>query len=151
MEFIKLYDDVPTYPKTHDGDAGMDLPCYTVDVSYKASNPTLVEEFIIHTGIAVAIPQGYVGLLLPRSSTNRNVRMVNNVGIIDNGYRGELRARFVFTKDTTKTEAKSFFLTVEKKKFLQLVVVPFFDITPQLVSKLPETSRGDRGFGSTGV
>jgi len=80
------------------------------------------------------------------------MRMINNVGIIDSGYRGEIRARFQFLEPTTENEAQSYFkFEIIGYRVLQLVIVPYFDITlTEEVSELDNSDRQDGGFGSTG-
>ena len=152
MKYKKLSKDVIIHPKKRSSDAGTDLAGHSVDVIRSANNPNIIEEFIINTAIAVEIPQGYFGMLVPRSSTNRKMRMINNVGIIDSGYRGEIRARFQFLEPTTEIEAQSYFkFEIIGYRVLQLVIVPYFDITlTEEVSELDNSDRQDGGFGSTG-
>jgi dUTP pyrophosphatase len=124
----------------HDGDAGYDL--------HAAEAITLApgERASVGTGVAVAIPDGQAGLVLPRSglAARNGISVVNSPGLIDSGYRGELR---VLLLNTDRADA----FTVEPgDRIAQLVIVAV--ATPQLeeVAELDETTRGVGGFGSTG-
>jgi dUTP diphosphatase len=126
--------------QAHDGDAGYDL--------HAAEALTLApgERASVGTGVAVAIPDGQAGLVLPRSglAARNGISVVNSPGLIDSGYRGELR---VLLLNTDRADA----FTVEPgDRIAQLVVVAV--ATPQLeeVAELDETTRGAGGFGSTG-
>jgi dUTP pyrophosphatase len=127
--------------QAHDGDAGYDL--------HAAEAVTLApgERASVGTGIAVAIPAGQAGLVVPRSglAARHGISVVNAPGLIDSGYRGELR---VLLLNTDRTEA---FAVGAGDRIAQLVLV---DVgTPELeeVDELDETARGAGGFGSTGV
>jgi len=128
--------------RTHPGDAGADL---YVDRFGLVSIPERKRSFqIIHTGIAVAIPEGYVGLLFPRSSINKkDVRLSNAVGVIDSGYRGEIIAVFDMTGRGTDYYVKG-------ERCCQLLIVPVELATFEEVNELPPSDRGEGGFGSTG-
>ena len=97
---------------------------------------------VYHTDIAVEIPEGYVGLLCMKSSVaNRSITLVNSVGIIDSGYRGELMAKFKVTTDSVPT------IYSVGEAFAQLLVVPCGILEPVFVEELSETDRGTKGFG----
>ena len=102
-------------------------------------------KYLFPTGIAVEIPEGYVGLVFARSgiATKRQLAPANCVGVIDSDYRGELR---VFLQNNgTETQ------TVENgERIAQLVLLPYLPIEFDEVADLPETARGEGGFGSTG-
>jgi dUTP pyrophosphatase len=113
------------YPlkRATDGSAGLDLYC-----SY--TEQPLGGPLVVHTDICVAIPEGHVGLLLPRSSLpQRGWQLANTVGVIDSDYRGEVLVKLVPTI---------------------LVIVPVLQAVIVEVDKLDETERGSGGFGSTG-
>ena len=134
VRFKKLYEDavVPSYAKP--GDAGLDLT---------ANNMTREENFIEYgTGIAVEIPEGYVGLVFPRSSVSKkeNFYLKNSVGVIDSGYRGEIKLRF--------NQSDSHYQAGEKVG--QLLILPYPTIQLEEVEELSSTDRGQGGFGSTG-
>lgn len=102
---------------------------------------------MIPTGIAVAIPPGHAGLVLPRSglASKRGLTVVNAPGLIDSGYRGEI---IVAVVNLDRAEA----VTIGRgDRVAQLVIVAVPDVAPVWVSALPDSTRGGDGFGSTGV
>lgn len=124
---------IPRYAKI--GDAGMDLTATEVN-----STPQYIE---YKTGLAVQIPEGYVGLLFPRSSiTKTDLMMKNSVGVIDSGYRGEVSARFIGLADGEIYKVGD--------RVAQLVIAPVATVVVEEVASLEESSRGNGGFGSTG-
>ena len=129
---------IPRY--AHPGDAGMDLHAYdgaTIEPHQRVLMPT---------GISVAIPDGYAGLVLPRSGNaiRHGLSLPNTPGLIDSGYRGELMVALV-NLDAAET------VCIEPgDRIAQLVLVPVVSATPVLVGSLDETSRGEGGFGSSG-
>ena len=99
--------------------------------------------YFVHTGIAVEIPKGYVGLLFPRSSVYKTgLELANSVGVIDSGYRGEIRAVFRASSDSACPYK-------EGDKCCQLVILKLPDVDMQFVTKLSTSDRGEKGFGST--
>ena len=100
---------------------------------------------MIPTGVAVAIPDGHVGLVAPRSglATRHGIGVVNAPGIVDSGYRGELQVVMVNHGSEVVTLARG-------DRIAQLVVVPFATPSFDLVDELPGSSRGSDGFGSSG-
>ena len=140
LGFIRLHDGARTPTRAHDGDAGLDL--------YAAEDATIGpgERLDVGTGIAVEIPPGHAGLVLPRSglAMRRGIALVNAPGLIDAGYRGELR---VLLLNTDRTEP----FTVEPgDRIAQLVLVRVETEELEEVAELDETARGVGGFGSTG-
>jgi dUTP pyrophosphatase len=126
--------------QAHEGDAGYDLRA--------AETATIApgERVSVGTGIAVAIPEGQAGLVLPRSglAARHGISLVNAPGLIDSGYRGELR---VLLLNTDRSEP----FTVEPgDRIAQLVLVRVETEELEEVAELDETARGVRGFGSTG-
>lgn len=101
---------------------------------------------MVATGVAVAIPEGHAGLVLPRSglAAKHGVALVNAPGLIDPGYRGELR---VLLLNTDRTEP---FEIEPGERIAQLLLVPFAPAEPLEVAELDETRRGLAGFGSSG-
>lgn len=133
---------IPSYAKP--GDAGMDLTAVTY--KYDAENHC----HIYGTQLAFEIPEGYVGLVFPRSSNRKTeCYMANHVGIIDSGYRGEVivsfknRDNLLYTMD----DAAPYQL---KDRIAQIIIMPYPIIELELVDKLSETERGEGGHGSTG-
>ena len=124
---------IPSYAKQ--GDAGLDL----VAIS-KVQHENLVE---YGTGLAIEIPEGYVGLIFPRSSIkNYDLSLTNCVGVVDSGYRGEIKAFFRTHGDTTHYNVM--------EKIAQMVIVPYPQIKLVEVAELSESERGTGGYGSSG-
>lgn len=143
VRFKKLHPDAvtPTYAK--DGDAGLDLTAITV-------TENLGVPYIEYgTGIAVEIPNGYVGLIFPRSSVSKleNFYLKNSVGVIDSGYRGEIKLRF----HKEKSELYPSERYEVGDKIGQLIILPYPTIYLEEVEELSNTERGEGGFGSTGI
>jgi dUTP pyrophosphatase len=130
---------IPTYAK--EGDAGMDL----VATSVISETPTQITYGL---GIALEIPEGFVGLVFPRSSIRKTrLQLSNSVGVIDSGYRGELQATFnkiITTIENQKNDYKV------GDRVCQIMIIPHPPIEMLEVNELSDTERGDGGFGSTG-
>jgi dUTP pyrophosphatase len=124
----------------HPGDAGLDLRA-AVGVTVKPG-----ERAMVPTGVAVAIPEGHAGLVLPRSglASKRGLTLANAPGLIDAGYRGELRVLLL------NTDREQPFRVEPGDRIAQLVVVRVETGAPEEVTQLDETARGTAGFGSTG-
>jgi dUTP pyrophosphatase len=127
--------------RANDGDAGLDL---------HAAEPALLgpgERASIGTGIAVEIPDGHAGLVLPRSglALRHGISMVNAPGLIDSGYRGELRVLLL------NTDREAGFEIEPGARIAQLLNMPFATLEPVEVAELASSDRGERGFGSSGV
>jgi dUTP pyrophosphatase len=130
---------IPSYAKS--GDAGMDL--IATEIINETSN-----QITYGTGLSLEIPEGFVGLVFPRSSIRKTrLQLSNSVGVIDSGYRGELQA--TFNKITTTIENQKNDYKVGDRIF-QLMVIPHPHVDFIEVNELSETERGDGGFGSTG-
>lgn len=140
LEVTRLRDDARIPTRAHDGDAGLDL--YAAEPARLGPG----ERASVGTGIAVAIPAGQAGLVVPRSglAARHGISVVNAPGLIDSGYRGELR---VLLLNADRTEA---FEVAPGDRIAQLLVTPFADAEPTEVTSLDETSRGLAGFGSSG-
>jgi dUTP pyrophosphatase len=127
---------IPTYAK--DGDAGMDLVATEI-----TSNTTFDVSY--GTGISLEIPEGFVGLVFPRSSIRKyDLTLSNSVGVIDSGYRGEIQATF---KKTNGLDSLSYKVG---DRIAQIMIIPYPLIDFQEVEYLSNTQRGEGGFGSTG-
>jgi dUTP pyrophosphatase len=142
---------MPIYAKP--GDAGMDL----VAISKKVDSDGNV---VYGTGIAMEIPEGYVGLIFPRSSNAKKDLLLSNcVGVIDSGYRGEITAKFkpsMSVHNPFKAWWQIFVRNLSKEyevgdKIAQIIIMPYPQIEFELCDKLSETERGDGGYGSTGA
>lgn len=131
---------IPTYAKP--GDAGMDLTA--ISVAFDASN----DNYIYHTGIAIEIPEGYVGLIFPRSSNRKtNAYMTNHVGVIDSGYRGEIMLTYK-NRSGINTYADKPYSAGDRVG--QIIIMPYPQIYFVEVTELSKTERGTGGHGSTG-
>jgi dUTP pyrophosphatase len=139
VAFRKLREDAVVPTRAYDGDAGLDL----------ASCERIVlepgEREMVGTGLAVAIPEGYAGFVQPRSglAARHGITIVNTPGLVDSGYRGEIRIVLL------NTDARDPFVVEPGMRVAQLVVVPVASVEPLEVEELPESERGVRGFGST--
>ena len=138
-KFKRLDSQVEKPTRAHIGDAAVDLQC-RVAVTLEPGERTSVP-----TGIAVAIPKGFAGLVLPRSGHARRsgIGVVNGPGLIDSGYRGEVSVLLINHGDETVTFETG-------SRIAQLAVVPVSEVEWVEVEDLEETARGDGGFGSTG-
>lgn len=139
IKFKKLV-DIATMPcKAHKSDAGFDLTA--TSKSYDAFN------IVYGTGIAVEIPTGYVGLVFPRSSVaKKELLLSNSVGVIDNGYRGEIMLKFKPSKGTYDVA-----MYRVGERIGQLVIMPIPDVEFVESDTLANSERGDGGYGSTGI
>ena len=134
---------IPSYAKP--GDAGLDLTAVSYD--YKED----IDCHVYGTGIAVEIPEGYVGLVYPRSSNRKtNAYMTNHVGVIDSGYRGEIMVSFKLRDRDVKAIPQIFKPYEVGDKIAQLIIVPYPKIEFKVVDELSTTERGEGGHGSTG-
>ena len=128
---------IPRYAKS--GDAGMDL---TVTSAERAPDNTI--KWIVKFGIAMEIPEGYVGLIFPRSSIHKtHCRLSNCVGVIDSGYRGEISAVF-------DVPHPSLNVYEEGDRAAQIIIMPYPQVEFEEVEELSSTERGSGGYGSTG-
>ena len=127
--------------RAHEGDAGLDL---------RASEPAVIgagERAQVGTGVAVEIPPGHAGLVLPRSglALRHGIALVNAPGLIDAGYRGEIRVLLL------NTDREHAFELEPGDRIAQLLVVPFATLVPVEAPDLGDSERGAGGFGSSGV
>ena len=125
----------------HPGDAGLDLRA-AIDATVKPG-----ERVMVPTGVAVAIPDGHAGLVLPRSglAAARGLTLSNSPGLIDAGYRGEVICSVVNLDRGEAVEIRA------GDRIAQLVVIATPSIVPSWADDLPQSGRGEGGFGSTGV
>lgn len=141
VKFKKLHEDakIPSY--AHDTDAGLDLTAVSFTQEFDKSNKLVL---VYHTGLAVEIPEGYVGLIFMRSSvSNKSISLTNAVAVIDSGYRGELLLKYKITTDSLPT------IYQPGEKIGQLIIIPYPKINPIEVEELSGSDRNEGGFGST--
>ena len=138
---VRLDPDLPLPSYAHPGDAGADLQT-TVDVTLAPG-----ERALVPTGISIALPDGYVALVHPRSglAARHGLSIVNTPGTVDSGYRGEIKVLLI-NHDPVETVTLS-----RGDRIAQLVVQRFERARFVDVGVLPETSRGAGGYGSTGT
>lgn len=152
---------IPTYAK--DGDAGMDLTATSLSFDDYGN-------YVYGTGIAVEIPKGYVGLVFPRSSNAKtNLYLTNSVGVIDSGYRGEIKFKYKCAHNVSSYLLFLWQKYILKRKSInvavhtlgisphnvgdrigQLIIMPYPSIEFEEVEELSETERGGGSYGSTG-
>ena len=126
----RLREDAVLPERAYSGDAGLDLAG---------------DRAVVGTGLAVAIPDGYAGFVQPRSglAARHGLTVVNAPGLIDSGYRGEIRVVLL------NTDAAETFVVEPGMRIAQLVVLPLPELELVEVEELPESERGVRGFGSS--
>ena len=140
LQFKRLDPTVPLPERAHPGDAGLDLRS-NVDVVVDPG-----ERAMVPTGVAVAIPDGYAGLVLPRSGLagRHGLTLANSPGLIDSGYRGELACALVNLDPHEPVKI------ARGDRIAQLVIVPVAAVEPVWADGLSPSERGVGGFGSTG-
>ena len=136
----RLDPGLPLPERAHSGDAGFDLRS-AIDVGIRPG-----ERAVVPTGVAVAIPEGFAGLVQPRSglAARHGLGIVNSPGLIDSGYRGEVKV-IVINLDPSEP-----IKIARGDKIAQLVVYPVPHLVIREVPALPATERGEGGFGSSG-
>jgi dUTP pyrophosphatase len=135
----RLHDGATLPTRAYAGDAGLDL---------SASERVELgpgERAVVGTGLTVAIPGGHAGFVQPRSglAARHGIAVLNSPGLVDAGYRGELR---VVLLNTDRNER---FVVEPGMRIAQLVVVPLASLQPREVAELPDSERGEKGFGSS--
>jgi dUTP pyrophosphatase len=141
LPVARLRDEAVLPAQAYDGDAGLDLAaCERVELGPG-------ERAVVGTGVAVAIPGGHAGLVVPRSglAARHGLTIVNSPGLIDSGYRGELKVILL------NTDAREPFVVEPGMRIAQLVLVEAASVRLLEVDELPESERGAAGFGSSGV
>jgi dUTP pyrophosphatase len=137
----RLREDAVVPTRAYEGDAGLDLAaCERVELGPG-------ERATVGTGLAVAIPDGYAGFVQPRSglASRHGVTIVNTPGLVDSGYRGELKVILL------NTDARAPFVVEPGMRIAQLVVLQLPGVDPVEVDELPASERGVRGFGSSAL
>jgi dUTP pyrophosphatase len=140
LRVVKLREEASLPSRAHEGDAGLDLhssEAVTIGPGERAS---------VATGIAVEVPDGHAGLVLPRSglAARHGIALVNAPGLIDSGYRGEVRVLLL------NTDRERAFDVEAGDRIAQLLLVPYTHAEPTAASELAASTRGDGGFGSSG-
>jgi dUTP pyrophosphatase len=140
LPVARLDADAVLPSRAHDGDAGLDL--YACEAAHIGPG----ERWSVGTGIAVEIPDGHAGLVLPRSglAKRHGITLVNSPGLIDSGYRGEVRVLLL------NTDPADTFRVAPGDRIAQLVVAPIALAEPVEAASLAESARGEGGFGSSG-
>ena len=141
LAVARLRDDAVLPTQAYDGDAGLDLAaCERLELAPG-------ERGVVGTGLAVAIPDGHAGLVLPRSglAVRHGITIVNSPGLIDAGYRGEVKVVLL------NTDAREAFVVEPGMRIAQLVVVDVPGVRVVEAEELSESERGVGGFGSSGV
>lgn len=136
----RLRDDAVVPSQAYAGDAGFDLAaCGRVELAPG-------ERAVVGTGVAVAIPDGYAGFVQPRSglADRHGISIVNSPGLIDSGYRGELKVILI------NTDRSDPFVVEHGMRIAQLVVLPVPELELVESAELPASERGARGHGSSG-
>jgi dUTP diphosphatase len=135
----RLREDAVVPSQAYSGDAGLDLAaCERIELGPG-------ERAVVGTGLAVAIPEGFAGFVQPRSglAAEHGITILNTPGLIDSGYRGELRVVL------HNADRAAPFVIEPGMRIAQLVVVPVAELELTEVAELPESARGVRGFGSS--
>ena len=140
LRFSLLRDGARLPIRAHEGDAGLDL--HAVEAATIAPG----ERASIGTGVAVEIPPGHAGLVLPRSglAARHGIALVNSPGLIDSGYRGEVRVLLL------NTDREAAFEVEPGDRIAQLLLTPYVVAEPIEVAELADSARGPGGFGSSG-
>ena len=139
LPITRLHEEAVVPERAYAGDAGLDLAaCERVELGPG-------QRALVGTGLAVAIPQGYAGFVQPRSglAARHGLSVVNSPGLVDSGYRGELRVVLLNTDPSER------FVVEPGMRIAQLVVLPVPELELVEVDELPGSERGVRGFGSS--
>lgn len=140
VKFKKLHPDATLPTRAKLGDAGMDITCVDSGVLDPFS-----DKYTYSTGFSMELPPGHVGLLFPRSSISKTtLSLTNSVGVIDEGYRGEIKVIFQAKNSGMNT------IYNKGDRIVQLVILPIPTIKTEWAEELSTTERGEGGFGSTG-
>jgi dUTP pyrophosphatase len=139
LPIVRLHADARLPERAYSGDAGLDLStCEPLRLGPG-------ERAVVHTGVAVAIPEGYAGFVQPRSglAARHGIAVVNSPGLIDSGYRGEIQIVLL------NTDQERVFDATAGERIAQLVVLPVPELELVELDELPASERGVRGFGSS--
>lgn len=139
LPIVRLREEAVLPERAYAGDAGLDLAaCERIELGPG-------ERAVVPTGLAVAIPEGYAGFVQPRSglAARDGISVVNSPGLVDSGYRGEIKVVLL------NTDRQRAWTAEPGDRIAQLVVVPVPELEPVAVDELPSSARGARGFGSS--
>ncbi len=139
LAVVRLREEATLPERAYAGDAGLDLcSCERVELAPG-------ERAVVPTGLAVAIPEGFAGFVQPRSglAARHGITVVNSPGLIDSGYRGEIRVVLL------NTDREHAFVAKPGDRVAQLVVLPVPEVELIELDELPASERGIRGFGSS--
>jgi dUTP pyrophosphatase len=139
LPITRLREDAVVPERAYAGDAGLDLSaCERMELGPG-------QRAVVGTGLAVAIPEGYAGFVQPRSglAARHGISVVNAPGLVDSGYRGELRVVLL------NTDPSEPFVVEPGMRIAQLVILPVPEVELVEVNELPQSERGVRGFGSS--
>jgi dUTP diphosphatase len=136
----RLHPDAVVPARAYAGDAGLDL----TSAEHHVIEPG--ERAVVSTGLAVAIPEGHAGLVVPRSglAARHGITIVNAPGLVDSGYRGDVKVVLL------NTDRRETFVVEPGMRIAQLVVIAVPELDPVEAGDLAETDRGARGYGSSG-
>lgn len=142
LKFKRLNEKAVLPIYAHPSDAGMDLTATDVTTEINECGQLVL---VYHTGLAVEIPEGYLGFLVSRSSiSKKSIILTNCIGVIDAGYRGEIMGKFKTTTDVIPAVYKP------GERFAQLIIIKKEDVEPVEAEELTPSDRGEGGFRSTG-
>lgn len=141
IKFKRLSENAIAPVKAHSTDAGFDLTVNGITTEINENGQIVL---VYHTGIAVEIPDGYFGALVPRSSIYKKpLLLTNSFGVVDSSYRGEILAKFKVTTDAVPSVYQ------QGERFAQLLILPIPEVEFEEAEQLSETERGEGSFGST--
>ena len=141
IKYKRLTENAVAPVKAHATDAGLDLTCTSVDTEINECGQLIL---VYHTGLALEIPEGYFGAIVPRSSIfKKSLMQCNHFGVVDSNYRGEVLVKMRTTTDVIPAVYKP------GERFAQLLILPVPEVQFEETEELNETDRGENGFGST--
>lgn len=143
IKFKKLDPRAVAPVRAHNTDAGFDLTATRITTEINECGQLIL---VYHTDLAFEIPDGYFGMIVPRSSIfKKSLVLTNHAGVVDSNYRGEVSAKFRNTTDVVPAVYK------EGERFAQLLILPVPEVTFEEAFELSDSERGTNGYGSTGT
>ena len=147
VKIKKLHPNAKIPKYANSGDAGLDLVAISKDISVKYEEIRSITTY--GTGLSIEIPEGYVGLIFPRSSISNSVyHLANSVGVLDSSYRGEILIKMRYAWGVDDEPFTDYEIG---DRIAQLIIIPYPQIELEEVDELSDTERGEGGFGSTGT